>query len=182
MLTHAAVYCGSASGLDPRFARDARRLGAALASRGVALVYGGGSRGLMGAVAEGALSAGGVVVGVITRQLVDTELAHPGVREMHVVDTMHQRKKIMADLAGAAIALPGGYGTLDELFEMLAWAQLGLHRAPIGVLNTAGFFDPLADFLDAAQAQGLLRIHPREAITWDDDPDRLVDTLAARSV
>lgn len=181
MITHAAVYCGSASGIDPRFTQDARRLGVALATRGIALVYGGGSRGLMGAVAEGALSAGGRVVGVITRQLVDKELAHPGVTDMRVVDTMHERKKIMADLAGAVIALPGGYGTLDELFEMLAWAQLGLHRSPVGVLNSAGFFDPLAAFLDGAQAQGLLRIHPREAITWDDNPARLVDTLIARS-
>ncbi|HZY83935.1 MAG TPA: TIGR00730 family Rossman fold protein, partial [Gemmataceae bacterium] len=129
------VFCGSSSGTRPEYAAAARRFGAALAGRGLGLVYGGGHVGLMGALADAVLAAGGEVVGVIPQALVDRELAHGGLTELLVVNTMHERKALMADRADAFAALPGGFGTADELFEILTWAQLGLHAKPVGLLN-----------------------------------------------
>lgn len=174
-----AVFCGAAPGNDPRFAASARALGAALARSGRRLVYGGGSVGLMGAVADGALEHKGEITGVITRQLVGKELAHRSVADMRVVETMHERKMIMAGMAEAFIALPGGFGTLDELFEILAWAQLRIHAKPVAVLDVDGFFDPLMHFLDRAGNAGFLRLPHREFIIVEADPSRLLDRLAS---
>lgn len=175
-----AVYCASADGSRPGFLSDARRIGEEIASRSHTLVYGGGSRGLMGAVANGALSRGGRLEGVITRQLVDKEVAHPEAHEMLVVETMHERKALMAARADAFVVLPGGLGTLDELFEVFTWAQLGLHQKPIGLLNTDGFFDTLLAFLDRAASDGFLRLNHRAYLSLDNDASRLISTLHAR--
>lgn len=174
-----AVYCGSASGSSPVYADAAFGLGAALAQNGSRLVYGGGSLGLMGAVANGALAQGGSVTGIITKQLVGKELAHPKVADMRVVDTMHERKMQMATLADAFVALPGGYGTLDELFEILAWAQLKLHEKPVGLLDTDGFFSRLLEFLDHAGENGFLRIAHREFLIVEREPKTLSERVHA---
>lgn len=174
-----AVFCGAASGHDPSFASAAQTLGATIARSSRNLVYGGGSVGLMGAVADGALAHRGQITGVITRQLVDRELAHKSVADMRIVETMHERKMTMATLADAFVALPGGFGTLDELFEILAWAQLGIHTKPVGMLDVGGFFDPLMEFLDRAAASGFLRLPHREFIIVDAEPEQLLDKLAA---
>lgn len=174
-----AVFCGAAPGRDPAFASAAYKLGGAIARSDRSLVYGGGSVGLMGAVADGALAGRGRITGVITRQLVDKELAHPSVPDMRVVATMHERKMMMAGMAEAFIALPGGFGTLDELFEILAWAQLRIHTKPVGMLDVGGFFDPLMTFLDRASDAGFLRLPHREFILIDPDPDALLNRLAA---
>src|SRR5262245_59376483 len=137
------VFCGSSLGGRPVYAEAARRLGAALAARGLELVFGGGHIGLMGVLADAVLAAGGQAVGVIPRALVEKELAHSGLTELHVVETMHQRKALMADRAGAFAALPGGYGTAEEMFEIITWSQLRIHEKPVGFLNTAGYFDGL---------------------------------------
>jgi uncharacterized protein (TIGR00730 family) len=150
------VFCGSKVGHNPVYAESARRLGAALAGRGVGLVYGAGHVGLMGVLADAALAAGGEVIGVIPRGLVDRELAHRQLTTLHVVNTMHQRKALMADLSDAFVALPGGYGTLDELFEILTWAQLGLHAKPVGMWNVGGFFDPLLEWVEQAVREGFI--------------------------
>jgi uncharacterized protein (TIGR00730 family) len=161
MSTHAirriAVFCGSARGSDPRFMHAARALGRDLAARGIGIVYGGAKVGCMGAVADGALEAGGDVIGVLTSGLADREIAHPGLASLEIVSTMHERKARMAALSDAAIALPGGYGTLDELFEALTWSQLGIDRKPIGLLDDGGYWTPLLALLDAAVASGFLR-------------------------
>jgi len=150
------VFCGASPGGDPRYAVTAGAVGSELAGRGIRIVYGGGRVGLMGAVADAALTAGGVVIGVIPRGMVDRELAHPGVTELRVVETLHERKAEMAALADAFIALPGGLGTLEELAEVLSWAQLDLHAKPIGLLDDGGYFDRLQDFLDHAVAEGFV--------------------------
>lgn len=172
------VFCGSASGHAPRYREGARALGAAMARRGIALVYGGGSCGLMGDVANAVLENNGSVVGVITRQLVDKEVAHGHIKDLHVVETMHERKKMMADMADAFVALPGGYGTLDEFFESVAWAQLGLHQSPIGLLNTGRFFDQLIGFLEHARVEGFLRLDYRTAIVVQEDAEALLEGMA----
>ncbi|MGH7242946.1 MAG: TIGR00730 family Rossman fold protein [Phycisphaerales bacterium] len=174
-----AVFCGAAPGRDPAFAAAARELGGAIARSDRTLVYGGGSVGLMGAVADGALAHQGRITGVITRQLVDKELAHKDVGDMRIVATMHERKMTMATMADAFIALPGGFGTLDELFEILAWAQLQIHTKPVGMLDVGGFFDPLMTFLDKAEDAGFLRLAHREFIVVDPDPADLLKRLAA---
>lgn len=174
-----AVFCGAASGRDPAFATAARSLGEVIARSDRTLVYGGGSVGLMGAVADGALAHHGRITGVITRQLVDKELAHKSVTDMRIVATMHERKMIMAELAEAFVALPGGFGTLDELFEILAWAQLQIHTKPVGMLDVGGFFDPLMHFLDRAADNGFLRLPHREFIIVDSDPRSLMERLGA---
>lgn len=161
------VYCAAAPGNVADYAAGASEVGRLSAAAGVSIIYGGGSVGLMGAVADGALGAGGKVIGVITQQLVDKELAHPRVvaaGNMRVVETMHQRKTIMAGLADSFLALPGGYGTLDELFECLAWAQLGLHHKPVVLLNTRGFFDGILSFLERAGGEGFLRLPAERAV------------------
>lgn len=172
------VFCGSTSGRAPEYRAGARALGAAMARRGIALVYGGGSRGLMGDVADAVLENSGSVVGVITKQLVDKEVAHGHIKDLHVVETMHERKKMMADMADAFVALPGGYGTLDEFFEIVAWAQLGLHTSPIGLLNTAGFFDQLIGFLEHARREGFLRLDYRTGIAVHEEAEALLDAMS----
>jgi hypothetical protein len=155
------VFCGSSRGANPAFARAAADLGAALARDGLTLVYGGASVGLMGVIADAALTAGGRVIGVIPGVLMKKELAHTGLTELIVTTTMHDRKARMADLADAFVALPGSIGTLDELFDIWTWAQLGLHSKPCVLLNVDGYFDPLIAFLDRAQQQGFLKAPTR---------------------
>jgi uncharacterized protein (TIGR00730 family) len=157
MMRRLCVFCGSSAGGRPLYADSARRLGEVMASLGVGLVYGGGHIGLMGVLADAVLAGGGQVFGVIPQSMVERELAHAGVTELHVVQTMHQRKAKMADLADAFAALPGGFGTADEFFEILTWGQLGLHAKPMGLLNVGGFFDPLLAWIDRAVAEGFLR-------------------------
>jgi hypothetical protein len=176
-MTTVCVFCGSRSGGQPHYAAAARQLGISLVARGMDLVYGGGHVGLMGVVADAVLGARGRVVGVIVQSLVDRELAHQGLTELLVVDTMHQRKALMAERADAFVALPGGYGTGDELFEILTWAQLGFHARPIGVLNTAGYFDPLLAWLDHMVREDFLRPRHRELLLVTDDVDQLLDRL-----
>ena len=156
-----AVFCGSHAGADPRFMRAARTLGHDLAHLGLGVVYGGAAVGCMGALADGALDAGGEVFGVLTRGLADREIAHRRLTRLDIVESMHARKARMAALSDAVIALPGGYGTFDELFEALTWAQLGIDRKPIGVLDADGFWAPLAAALDGAVEAGFLRPHNR---------------------
>ena len=172
------VFCGSSSG-GPAYADAARRFGAALARRGLGLVYGGGHVGLMGAVADAVLTAGATAVGVIPRFLVEKELAHRGLTELIVVETMHQRKTVMADRADAFAALPGGFGTADELFEILTWAQLGLHAKPVGLLNTAVFFDPLLSWLDHMVGERFLQPEHRDVVLTAAEPEELLDLLEA---
>jgi uncharacterized protein (TIGR00730 family) len=174
-----AVYCGSNSGTDPAFTAAAASLGALLAERGLRLVYGGGHVGLMGAVADAVLDGGGEAHGVITRALEQKEIAHAGLTSLRVTETMHERKAAMADAADAFVMLPGGYGTLDEFFEVLTWAQLGIHAKPCAILDVAGYFDPLRAFLDGAVAAGFVRPAHRDMVIMDDDPARLLDRLAA---
>ena len=174
------VFCGSATGSRPEYAAAARRLGEAVARRGMELVYGAGHVGLMGVVADAALAAGGRVVGVIPRSLVDRELAHRGLSELYVVDSMHARKALMAERADAFLALPGGYGTLDELFEILTWAQLGIHSKPVGLANVAGYFDPLLAWIDGAVEGGLLRERYRTMLLVGSDVEELLGRVADR--
>ena len=164
MFSALAIYCGSSPGNHPDFAAVARQTGRLLASRGIRVVYGGGGVGLMGALADAALAAGGHVTGVIPHFLDTRELQHPGVADMRRVDTMHDRKRLMVELAQGFVALPGGFGTLDELFEVLTWSQLGIHPHPIGVVNTDGFFDGLIACLDGMVARGFLRQQDRDRL------------------
>ncbi len=152
-----AVFCAAAEGTRPAYREAAEELGRLLALRGIGLIYGGADVGLMGAVADAALAAGGHVTGVIPQVLVDKEVAHGGVQELHVVDTMHTRKRLMGELANAFLVLPGGFGTFEELFEVLAWQTLKLHAKPVVLLNTAGFYDTLLAFLDVCEREGMLR-------------------------
>jgi uncharacterized protein (TIGR00730 family) len=150
-----------------------------MAVEGLGLVYGGGHVGLMGVVADAVLAGGGEAIGVIPRAMVERELAHGGLTELHVVDTMHQRKALMADLADGFAALPGGFGTADELFEILTWAQLGLHAKPVGLLNVGAFFDPLLGWLDACVGEGFLRRPHRDILQVSGDPATLLDLLSS---
>jgi uncharacterized protein (TIGR00730 family) len=152
-----AVFCASAEGARAEYRGAAEELGRALAERGVGVIYGGGRTGLMGAVADAALAAGGHVVGVIPHVLVDLEVVHEGVTELHVTSTMHTRKALMAEMADAFVILPGGYGTFEEMFEVLAWQTLKLHSKPVVLLNVAGFYDGLLGFLDGCEREGMLR-------------------------
>lgn len=155
----------------------AAEMGRLLANRGLRLVYGGGHVGLMGAVADGALAAGGEVTGVMPQSLIDREIGHNGITEMRVVTSMHERKALMADLADAFIALPGGHGTLDEFCEILTWAQLGIHAKPCGILNVAGYYDPLLEMFSRAVEEGFLKAVHRDMILVDGDPFRLVERM-----
>jgi uncharacterized protein (TIGR00730 family) len=175
------VFCGASSGNDPSYAAAAIGVGERLAERHVQLVFGGGRRGLMGAVADAALAAGGRVVGVIPRGLVDRELAHTGLTDLRVVETLHERKALMAELSDAFIALPGGLGTLEELAEVLSWAQLELHAKPIGLLDVGDYFAALDAFLDHAMAEGFVAERHRRLLLRDDDVDRLLDRFATWS-
>ncbi len=173
-----AVFCGASAGGRPDYTDAARELGEGLAARNITLVYGGGRAGLMGTVADASLTKGGQVIGVITRLLQSRELAHTGCTELHVVETMHERKMMMATLADAFIALPGGLGTLDELFEILAWAQLGIHAKPVGLLNTRAYYDKLWEFMDHVEEENFLRLNHRAQVLMDADPASMVERLA----
>jgi len=173
-----AVFCASSPGASPRWAAATREFGAMLAKRRIRLIYGGGRVGLMGELAGAALAAGGEVVGVIPRAMVDAERAHTGLTNLHIVTTMHERKAMMADLAEGFVALPGGFGTLDELFEIITWAQLALHAKPVGILNIEGFYDGLLSFLDGVVANGFIQPRFRALILSDFDPARLLDRMA----
>ena len=180
-LSAVAVYCGSNSGNDPAYAEAAASLGRTLAKRGIRLVYGGGQVGLMGVLADAALESGGEVLGVITEALVAKEVSHRGLTGLRIVETMHERKAAMADAADAFVMLPGGFGTLDEFFEVLTWTQLGIHAKPCGVLDAAGFFAPLRALVDGAVAAGFVHQAHRDMIVADDEPGQLLDRLAAWS-
>lgn len=179
MLTAVAVFCGSRSGRDGAYVAAARRLGERLAARDLTLVYGGSGSGLMGATADAVLAGGGAATGVIPRALTDREQVHPGLTELHFVDSMHERKLRMAAAADAFIALPGGFGTLDETFEALTWTQLGIHRKPLGLLNVGGFYDALLAFVDGQVDAGFVTPEHRRLLITHDDPDALIDALAA---
>ncbi len=171
------IFCGSYQGTQPMYMTAAHAMGMGLAQRGLGLVYGGGRVGLMSAVADGTLAGGGKAVGVIPQSLVDRELAHPNLSEIHVVTSMHTRKAMMAEISDAFIAMPGGFGTLDELFEIITWAQLGFHHKPIALLNIGGYFDPLLTFIDHMATEGFIKPKDREAVLVKNEVDELLDTL-----
>jgi len=173
-----AVYCGSATPADPVYIEGAWALGRAFAERGIGLVYGGGRTGLMGAIADGALEGGGEVIGVIPQALVDAEVAHRGLTELHVVSGMHQRKQMFTDLSDGFVTIPGGTGTMDELWEALSWAQLGYHADPVGLLNTAGYYDHLIAFWEKMGEVGFLRPQHRDLLIVADTLDVLLDRMA----
>lgn len=173
-----AVYCGSSSGNQEIYTQQAQEMGRELARRGLTLVYGGGCVGLMGTIADAVLAEGGRVIGVIPGFLADKELAHKGCTELHVVETMHQRKLLMADLADGFVALPGGFGTLEELVEVLTWGQLGLHGKPVGLLNTQGFYDALLALLDHMSDEAFLRRENRGQLLQNVGVAALLDAMA----
>jgi uncharacterized protein (TIGR00730 family) len=175
------VFCGSSTGLNAEYVGSARQLGRVLARRKLALVYGGGSVGLMGALADATLEAGGEVVGVIPRALQLREVGHSRLTALHVVSSMHERKAKMAELADAFVALPGGMGTLEEFAEILTWAQLGLHAKPCGLLDVAGYWQPLVAFFDHAVAEGFIRPEHRRFVVSADRVETLLDALERHS-
>lgn len=177
-LRRVAVYCASNDGARPAYVATARALGVLLAERGIAVVYGGGRTGLMGALADAAMAAGGEVVGVMPHGLVEREVAHHGLTSLRVVDSMHERKAMIAELADAFITMPGGIGTLEEFFETWTWANLGVHRKPVGLLDTEGFWRPLLALLDQLEGEGFLRGTPRDWLVRESDPSALLDALA----
>ena len=176
-MRYLCVYCGSRAGTDARYEQTARLMGQTLAEQGYGLVYGGGHVGLMGAVAEAVLQAGGRVIGVIPEAMVGRELAYRQVTQLEVVPSMHERKARMAALADAFVAMPGGYGTLEELFEIITWAQLGIHAKPIGLLNVAGYFDALAAMIEHAVQEGFIRSEHRHFWVLRDEPAALLEAL-----
>ncbi len=171
------VFCGSSPGANPAFAVAARRLGAGLAERGIGLVYGGASVGLMGEVADAALAAGGRATGVITESLAGHEIAHAALSDLHVVTTMHERKALMSELSDAFVMLPGGFGTCEEFMEAVTWTQLGIHDKRCGILNVDGFFDTLLAFLGHAVDQGFIRARQIEGLVVTDGADALIDAI-----
>jgi uncharacterized protein (TIGR00730 family) len=173
-----AVFCASSDGSSPRWREHAAAFGSLLARRGITVVYGGGRVGLMGAVADGALTAGGKVIGVIPRAMIEAERGHTGLTELRVVTTMHERKQLMVDLSDGFVALPGGYGTFDELFEAITWAQLGIHRKPVGLLNADDFWTPLLTFLDGVTVAGFIKPTFRGLVKADADATALLDAMA----
>jgi uncharacterized protein (TIGR00730 family) len=172
------VFCGSSRGSRPAYADAARRMGTELARRGLGLVYGGGRVGLMGILADAALAAGGEVIGIIPEALLAWEVAHASLTDLQVVASMHERKARMADLSDAFIALPGGFGTLEEFCEVLTWSQLGLHRKPCGLVNVDGYYDPLLALLDHAVTERFVRPEHRALVLEATEPERLLDLLA----
>ena len=182
MLTRLCVFCGSSPGNRAEYTAAALRVGRLLADRGVELVYGGAHLGLMGSLAQACLDHGGEVTGVIPRALVDREIAHRGLTRLHIVDSMHERKALMADLADAFQALPGGFGTFEEFFEALTWSQLGIQQKPCALLNIAGYYDDLLRMLDRALLDGFLRSPHREMVLSGANVDELLDRLAAYEV
>jgi uncharacterized protein (TIGR00730 family) len=172
------VFCGSSSGANPAFADAAAAVGSGLAARGVELVYGGASVGLMGVVADAAIAAGGRATGVITEALAGHEIAHGALSDLHVVTTMHERKALMSSLSDAFVMLPGGFGTYEEFMESVTWAQLALHDKPCGILNVDGFFDDLLSFVGHATAEGFIKARHVQALVVAKDPEELFDALA----
>ena len=175
------VYCGSRNGVRPAYRALALRLGTAIGRRGWQLVYGGGRAGLMGAVADATLAAGGTVVGVIPESLMTLEVGHAGLTELHVVQTMHQRKQLMAERSHAFIAMPGGIGTFEELFEVWTWRHLAYHDRPIGLLDAEGYWAPMLQFLHHAVAEGFMGDDQMAMLHTDDQVERLLDTLATQA-
>lgn len=178
-MKYIAVYCGSSNGSDPIFAEQAYKIGQSIALRGYGIIYGGARVGLMGAVAKGVLSQEGEVIGVIPEFLQKKELALNGITQNYVVSTMHERKAKMSELSDAIIALPGGYGTMEELFEMLTWAQLALHKKPIGLLNTNGFYDPLIALSESMINKQFVKEEYRNLMVVEEDIEKLIDGLEA---
>lgn len=173
------VFCGSRDGNNPAYLAAARHTGMAIAKRGWRLVYGGGHIGLMGAVADGALSEGGEVVGIIPRSLLTREIPHPGITRLHVVSSMHRRKALMSSMSDGFLTLPGGFGTLEEFFETLTWAQLNLHTKPCALLDVAGFWDDLLAMVNTAVVEGFIPEVHRDLILFGKEPDALLDRMAA---
>jgi uncharacterized protein (TIGR00730 family) len=176
------VYCGSSFGNSPRYAKAARAMGAALAGRGITLVYGGGNVGLMGAIADEVLRQGGKVTGVIPQALLDKEVGHLGLSELHVVKNMHERKALMAELSDGFIAMPGGIGTLEELFEVFTWSQLRFHDKPVGLLNTDGYYDTMLAFIAHMVEQGFLRSEQAQLLMAEAEPAALLARFDAFEV
>ncbi len=176
-MTTVCVFCGSSPGSDQAFTAAAERLGAVLAARGIGLVYGGASVGLMGVVANAVIAAGGKATGVITEALAGHEIAHSELDRLHVVNTMHERKALMSDLSDAFVMAPGGFGTYEEFMESVTWAQLGLHQKRCGILNVDGFFDRLLDFIRHAVNNGFIESRQLDALVVSEDPDELLDAL-----
>jgi uncharacterized protein (TIGR00730 family) len=171
------VFCGSSVGNQSIYRETAEAMGTLLAKEKIALVYGGGHVGLMGVIADACLAGGGEVIGVIPQALADREIAHSGLTDLRVVDSMHTRKALMAELSDAFIAMPGGVGTFEEFFEAITWTQLGLHRKPCGLLNAGGFYTPLVAFIDQAVSEGFIKPIHRSMMVVDDNPERLLNTL-----
>jgi uncharacterized protein (TIGR00730 family) len=178
MLRRVCVFCGSSAGTRDIYQQAAQTVGRLLCRRGIELVYGGGRVGLMGIVADACLNEGGRVIGVIPQALADREVAHTELTELRIVASMHERKALMADLSDAFMSLPGGFGTWEEFFEVLTWAQLGIQRKACGVLNVNGYYDPLIEMADRALSEGFLREGHRDLMLSDADPDRLLDRLS----
>ena len=172
------VFCGSRGGLRPSYRSAAEHVGKMLARRGARLVYGGGRVGLMGVLADATLLEGGEVVGVIPKALLEKEVGHSGLSKLHVVGSMHERKKLMADLSDGFVALPGGYGTLEEFLEVLSWAQLSIHEKPCGLLNVDGYWGPLSSLLDKAVVEGFVSPDHRSLVLTEEDPELLLDKMA----
>ncbi len=171
------VYCGSSDKMSDEYLQSARQMGAAIARRGLTLAYGAGCTGMMGAVADGALEAGGEVIGVIPKMFTTPTLMHTGLSRLEIVDSMHVRKQRLVDISDAFIALPGGYGTFEELFEILTWAQIGLHSKPVGILNNQHYFDPLLSAIEHARTEGFIYAEHRSLFVCDDQPDGLLNML-----
>lgn len=172
-----SVFCGASSGVNTEYQNAAVKMGAALADHGIGLVYGGGKVGLMGAIADSVLARRGYVIGVIPRALVEKEIAHNGLTDLRIVSSMHERKAMMAELSNAFVALPGGFGTMEEFFEVLTWSQLGLHVKPCGLLNVGGYYDPLLRFFEHAVKEGFVREEHSRHVLHDSDPSRLIAKL-----
>jgi uncharacterized protein (TIGR00730 family) len=178
MLRRICIFCGSNAGARPAYSQAAQTVGRLLCRRGIELVYGGGQVGLMGIVADACLNEGGRVIGVIPQALADKEVAHAGLTELRIVDSMHERKSVMAELSDAFLALPGGYGTWEEFFEVLTWSQLGIQRKACAILNVDGYYDPLLEMADKALSEEFLRDAHRDLLLADVDPERLLDRLS----
>ncbi len=176
------VFCGSSHGVNPVYAKAAKETGAELARRGIALVYGGGNVGLMGVLADAVLAGAGHVIGVIPEALMAREVGHRGLPDLRIVKTMHERKALMAELSDGFVALPGGFGTFEEFFEILTWAQLGLHSKPCGLLNVNGFYDPLLNLVDRAIDERFIKPRQRELIAVESDFGTLLDRMANQHV
>ncbi|MFZ2097603.1 MAG: TIGR00730 family Rossman fold protein [Anaerolineales bacterium] len=171
------VYCGSSDKMSNEYLQSAQQMGATIATRGLTLAYGAGCTGMMGAVADGALKAGGQVIGVIPEMFTTPTLMHNGLSRLEIVASMHARKQRLVDVSDAFIALPGGYGTFEELFEILTWAQIGLHNKPVGLLNAQHYFNPLLSAIEHARTEGFIYVEHRSLFVCDDQPERLLDQL-----